>query len=62
MSRTKIISVRCDSHTDTGFIDGWTVYFSNGKEETYIGEIPPASVSRFCRMAKYGYKSIDGTS
>ena len=62
MKRAKIISVRCDSHTDTGIIDRWTAFLSNGETETHEGEIPPVSVARFCRMAKFGYKDIDGTS
>jgi hypothetical protein len=62
MKRAKIICVRCDSHTDTGIVDRCTAQFSNGETETYDGEIPPASVAMFCRMAKFGYKNIDGTS
>ena len=62
MKRANIIGVRCDSHTDTGIIDRWTAYFSNGTEETYDGEIPPVSVSRFCVKAQYGRKVIDGTA
>lgn len=60
MSRAKIISVRCDSQS--GIIKRWTVVFSNGKEEVYDGEIPPAYAFRFCMRAKYGFKSIDGDS
>lgn len=62
MKRAKIVSVKCESHTDTGFVDGWTVYFDNGRIESYDGEIPPIAVSRFCHRAKYGRKIIDGTS
>ena len=58
----KIVSVRCDAHTDTAVIEGWTVAYSNGKQETYSGEIPPAFIARFCRTAKHGCKTVDGTS
>ena len=54
----KIICVRCDTHD--GIVEKWTVYFNDGKDETYEGETPPFAVSRFCIKAKYGYKSVDG--
>ena len=55
---SKIDWVKCESRS--GIVESWTAQFSNGKRETYTGEIPPQNVSRFCRTARYGYKDMFG--
>ena len=59
MEMAKIEWIKCESHG--GIIESWTAQFSNGKQETYTGELPPKNVSRFCRMARYGYKDMHGS-